>query len=120
MNYDKDNVFYKIIHGTLKANIVLEGEHFLAFHDIAPKAPVHILVIPKGNYVDYSDFIENAKDEEILDYSRGIAKAVRLMKLRENGFKLVSNSGKFALPGEGRGQEVMHMHVHILGKPSDD
>ncbi|MBQ8651149.1 MAG: HIT domain-containing protein [Alphaproteobacteria bacterium] len=114
MQYDKNNVFYKIINKTIKTNIVLEGEHFLAFHDITPKAPVHVLVIPKGCYVDYRDFIESATDEEILDFQKGIQKVIDKMKIREGGYRLISNSGKFGQ------QEVMHMHVHILGKSIDD
>ncbi|MDR1391533.1 MAG: HIT domain-containing protein [Holosporales bacterium] len=114
MEYDKNNVFYKIINKELKANIVLEGEHFLAFHDIAPKAPIHVLVIPKGGYLNYNDFTEHATDREILDFNRGISRVIKLMKLEENGFKLISNAGKFGV------QEVMHMHVHILGKSFDD
>ncbi|MDR0695493.1 MAG: HIT domain-containing protein [Holosporales bacterium] len=119
MKYDKNNVFHKIIHGELRAKTVLDGEHFMAFHDIAPKAPVHVLIIPKGNYVDYNDFSEHASDAEILDFNRAISKVVRMMRL-ENGFKMISNAGKFGMPGDERGQEVMHMHVHILGKPSDE
>lgn len=118
MQYNDDNAFYKIIHKQIQANVVLEGEHFIAFHDIAPRAPVHILIIPKGSYIDYHDFIERASDIEILDFHRGMNQVVKLMKLRENGFKLRTNSGKFRLNDEG-GQEVMHMHFHILGKPSE-
>lgn len=114
MQYDSNNVFYKIIHKEIKTNIVLEGDHFLAFHDITPKAPVHILIISKGNYVDYNDFIENADDSEILDFNKGISKIIKMMKLEKYGFQLISNAGKFG------NQEVMHMHVHILGKSAED
>lgn len=113
MEYNTNNIFYKIIHHDVKSNIVLEGKHYLAFHDIAPKAPVHVLVIPKGNYLDYSDFLTNASEEEILDFNQGILEIIKLMKLSEGGYRLVSNSGKFG------NQEVPHMHVHILGKSSD-
>ncbi|MDR0942302.1 MAG: HIT domain-containing protein [Holosporales bacterium] len=119
MQYDKNNPFYKIINKEIKTNIVSEGKHYLAFNDITPKAPVHVLIIPKGNYVDYNDFASNASDEEIIDFNRGIAKIVKLMKLEANGFKILSNAGKFTLDGE-KGQEVMHMHVHILGKSSEE
>lgn len=114
MQYDTNNVFYKIIREEKRANIVLEGDHFLAFHDITPKASIHILIIPKGNYVDYNDFIENADSTEIMDFNRGISKVVKMMKLEKNGFRIISNAGKFG------NQEVMHMHVHILGKASED
>ncbi|MDR1365330.1 MAG: HIT domain-containing protein [Holosporales bacterium] len=119
MQYDCDNAFYKIIHGTIKANVILEGEHFVAFHDIAPKAPVHVLVIPKGNYADYYDFMENAANEEIIGFFKGVNQIVKLMKLEQNGFKLRTNSGKFRLNDEG-GQEVMHMHFHVLGKSTEE
>ncbi|MDR3224307.1 MAG: HIT domain-containing protein [Holosporales bacterium] len=119
MQYDKNNVFYKIINRELNANIILEGEHFLAFHDIAPKAPVHVLVIPKGCYVDYYDFVLNASDTEILDFCRGTAEIIKMMKIEKPGFKLVANAGKFSMNDE-KGQEVMHFHFHILGKPLDD
>jgi histidine triad (HIT) family protein len=114
MQYDKNNVFHKIINGEVKGNVVHEGEHYIAIHDVAPKAPVHVLVIPKGNYVDYDDFVTNASDAEIIDFSKGIAKIVDLMNLRKGGFKIVSNSGAFGK------QEVMHMHVHVLGDVNED
>ncbi len=118
--YDKNNIFYKIVNKEINANIVLEGKHFLAFHDIAPKAPVHILIIPKGNYIDYYDFMSNASDEEILDFNKGIAEIVKIMKLEKHGFKLISNAGKFTTPGFPEPQSVMHMHVHILGKSEEE
>lgn len=118
--YDKDNVFYKIINKEINANIVLEGKHFIAFHDIAPKAPVHILIIPKGLYVDYNDFASNASDEEILDFNRGISEIVKIMRLEKHGFKILSNAGKFTTPDFPEPQSVMHMHVHILGKSAED
>ncbi len=114
MAYDKNNIFYKIINKEIKANIVLEGEYFIAFHDITPKAPVHVLMIPKGCYIDYRDFVENASDSEILDFQRGSSRVIEMLKLKKGGYRLISNSGKFGQ------QEVMHMHVHILGKSSSD
>ena len=118
--YDKDNVFYKMINKEINANIVLEGKHFLAFHDIAPKAPVHILIIPKGCYVDYNDFATNASDEEIIEFNRGIAQIVKKMKLEKYGFKILSNAGKFTNSSFPEPQGVMHMHVHIVGKPDEE
>lgn len=109
MNYNKDNVFYKILHKEINSDIVIEGKHFIVIRDIKPKAPVHMLVIPRGNYVDYGDFISNASDEEILDFNRGISKVIGLLHLDKGGYTLVSNSGKFGK------QEVPHMHVHVLG-----
>lgn len=114
MQYDKNNVFYKIINKEINSTPVLEGDHFIAINDISPKAPVHILIIPKGCYIDYTDFIKNASNDEILDFHRGISKIIDIMKLEDGGYRLISNSGKFGM------QEVMHMHVHILGKSSSE
>ena len=114
MEYNSNNIFYKIIHKEINTNLVIEGKYFIAINDIQPKAPVHVLIIPKGNYIDYSDFLKNASDEEIIDFNKGIAKVIELKKLQEGGYKIMSNSGKFGQ------QEVMHMHVHILGKSSEE
>lgn len=113
MNYNKDNVFYKIIHKELKSDIVLEGDHYIVINDIKPKAPVHMLVIPKGEYIDWDDFVMNATPGEIVDFNKGIVKAIEKMNLKEGGYRLISNSGKF-----GR-QEVPHLHVHVLGDPKE-
>ena len=113
MQYDKNNVFYKIIQKELKSNIVLEGVHFIAINDIAPKAPVHVLLIPKGEYIDYYDFVTKASSEEIIELNNGVAKLIDMMKLREGGYKVTANAGKFGM------QEVMHFHIHIMGKPSE-
>jgi diadenosine tetraphosphate (Ap4A) HIT family hydrolase len=113
MQYDRNNVFYKIIHGELNSNIVLEGEHFVAIPDISPKAPVHILVIPKSEYVDMYDFALNASAEEITEVIKAVPRIVDMMQIREGGFRVVSNAGKFGQ------QEVLHFHLHIMGKPSE-
>ncbi|GHT89436.1 hypothetical protein FACS1894113_4560 [Alphaproteobacteria bacterium] len=113
MKYDSNNVFYKIINKELKSNILLESDHFIAINDIAPKAPVHVLAISKGLYVDYYEFVSKASDEEILDFNKGILKIIEMFKLTEDGYRLVSNSGRFGM------QEVMHFHMHIMGKSSD-
>ena len=110
IQYNKDNIFYKIINREIESEIILESKHFIAINDIKPRAPVHVLVIPKGNYVDYADFIKNASNEEIIDFNRGIIQIIDMKKLQDEGYRLISNSGKFGM------QEVMHMHVHILGK----
>lgn len=113
MQYDKNNVFHKIINKEIETNIILEGSHFIAIHDIAPKAPVHVLVITKGDYIDFEDFATNASDAEIVEINKGIAKLINIMQLKEGGYRIVSNSGKFGM------QEVMHAHIHIMGKPSE-
>ncbi|WP_226624094.1 histidine triad nucleotide-binding protein [Alloyangia pacifica] len=111
-SYDDQNIFAKILRGEIPNNTVLETEHSLAFRDIRPQAPVHVLVIPKGAYVCYDDFAQNASDAEILDYTRTIGKVCEMEGLAANGFRLISNAG-----AEGV-QEVPHLHVHILaGRP---
>ena len=111
-SYDDQNIFAKILRGELPNDTVLETEHSLAFRDIHPQAPTHVLVIPKGAYVCYDDFAQNASDAEILDYTRAIGEVCRLMKVEENGFRLIANAGTAGV------QEVPHLHVHILaGRP---
>ncbi len=114
MKYNKDNIFYKIINKEVKSNVIAEGEHYIAIHDVSPKAPVHILVITKGEYIDWYDFVTHASPNEIIDFNKGIVKVIDVMNLNKNGYKLITNSGKFG------GQEVFHTHVHIMGNLSRD
>ena len=114
MAYDKDNIFYKILHKEAPCEIVLAGKHFIVIKDIKPKAPVHLLVIPKGEYSDYADFINRASNDEILDFNNGILSVIDNFRLNAGGYRLISNCGKF---GE---QEVPHMHVHVLGRKASD
>jgi len=107
--YDESNVFAKIIRGELPCKKVYEDEWALAFHDINPLAPVHILVIPKGPYVSWDDFSEKASDEEITGFVRAVGKVARDQQLVVQGYRLLANAGKRA------GQEVPHLHVHIFG-----
>lgn len=109
MQYNKDNIFYKIIHKELKSHIVLEGEHYIVINDIKPKAPVHMLVIPKGEYISWDDFVLKASPSEIVDFCKGIEKTVDMMHLKEGGYRLIVRAGKFGP------QEVPHLHVHVLG-----
>jgi len=111
-SYDDQNIFAKILRGEIPNDTVLETGHSLAFRDIHPQAPTHVLVIPKGAYVCYDDFAQNASDAEILDYTRAIGEVCRLMKVEENGFRLIANAGTAGV------QEVPHLHVQILaGRP---
>ncbi|MBE9636078.1 histidine triad nucleotide-binding protein [Salipiger mangrovisoli] len=111
-SYDDQNIFAKILRGEIPNDTVLETEHSLAFRDIRPQAPIHVLVIPKGAYVCYDDFAQNASDAEILDYTRAVGKVCEMEGVAANGFRLISNAG-----AEGV-QEVPHLHVHILaGRP---
>jgi diadenosine tetraphosphate (Ap4A) HIT family hydrolase len=107
--YDEQNIFARILKGDLPANKVLENEHVLAFHDINPLAPVHVLVIPKGNYVSWDDFSEKASDAEMAALTRAIGEVARMVGADAQGYRVLSNVGKRA------GQEVPHLHVHIFG-----
>ncbi|EEX12698.1 histidine triad nucleotide-binding protein 1 [Citreicella sp. SE45] len=108
-SYDDENIFAKILRGEIPNDTVLETEHSLAFNDIRPQAPIHVLVIPRGKYVNYDDFAANASDEEILDYTRAIAKVCEMKGVEAEGFRMISNAGHNGV------QEVPHLHVHILG-----
>ena len=107
--YDDSNVFAKILRGELPCNKVYEDQHALAFHDINPLAPVHILVIPKGPYVSWDDFSERASEAEIAGFVRAIGLVARDAEMVVQGYRLLSNVGKRG------GQEVPHVHVHIFG-----
>lgn len=109
MDYDSNNVFAKIIRKEIPATVIYEDEYALAFNDINPKAPVHVLVISKAMVVNFQDFIEHSSDEEISGYMRAIVKVTDILGLQENGYRLVFNTNKDS------GQEVPHLHVHILG-----
>jgi histidine triad (HIT) family protein len=107
--YDDDNIFAKILRGEIPCKKVYEDEHALAFHDINPLAPVHILVIPKGRYVSWDDFSANASDAEIAGFTRATGKVARDQQLVVQGYRMLANIGKRS------GQEVPHLHVHIFG-----
>lgn len=107
--YDDQNVFAKILRGELPCNKVYEDEHALAFHDIRPQAPVHVLVIPKAAYVSWDDFTDKASDGEIAGFMRAVGTVTRQLGLDEPGYRLMTNMG-----GHGH-QEVPHLHVHIFG-----
>lgn len=108
MTYDKNNIFAKIIRGEIPCNKVFEDEHVLAFSDIAPQAPIHILVIPKGAYVDLEDFSKNASNDEISAFHRAVSKIINDHDLGQ-GFRAIANTGAYG------GQEVPHYHLHLLG-----
>ena len=108
-SYDDNNIFARILRGELPSNKVFEDEHVLAFHDINPLAPVHILVIPKGPYVSWDDFSDRASDAEIAGLTRAVGKIARDAELVTKGYRLLANVGQRA------GQEVPHLHVHIFG-----
>lgn len=109
MSYDSNNVFAKILRGELPCNKVYEDDHVLAFHDINPLAPVHVLVIPKGAYTSYVEFAREASAEEQVAFVRAIGKIAHDLDLDEGGYRILSNIGK-----DGH-QEVPHLHMHLFG-----
>src|SRR3954447_8851922 len=110
--YDDNNIFARILRGELPANKVYEDEHVLAFHDINPLAPVHILVIPKGAYVSWDDFSRKASDAEMAALVRATGNIAREAGLVEAGYRVLANTGSNA------GQDVPHLHLHIFaGRP---
>jgi diadenosine tetraphosphate (Ap4A) HIT family hydrolase len=110
--YDDSNIFARILRGEIPCSAVYDDEHALAFHDINPLAPTHILVIPKGRYVSWDDFSANASDEEMASLVRAVGKVAREGGLVHGGYRVLANSGL------NSGQEVPHLHVHIFaGRP---
>ena len=109
MAYDPDNIFARILRGEIPNKTVFEDEHVLAFEDINPQTPVHVLVIPKGAYVSMNDFAEKASDAEIAAFVRAIGKIAAERGVAESGYRALSNNGVDAH------QEVSHLHVHIFG-----
>lgn len=107
--YDPQNVFAKILRGEIPSKRVFENEHAIAFHDIAPVAPIHVLVIPRGAYISWADFSANARDAEIAGFVRAVGQVARDLGLEAPGYRLLANMG------EHSGQEVPHLHVHIFG-----
>ena len=109
MKYDKNNVFAKIIRGELPSKKVYEDDLVLAFHDINPSSKVHILVIPKGEYISFDDFMENASDKEIKHFFKKVQEIAKDAGVSKTGYKIIANHG------ESAGQIVFHFHMHIQG-----
>jgi diadenosine tetraphosphate (Ap4A) HIT family hydrolase len=109
MTYDNQNIFAKIIREEIPCDKVFEDDYVLAFRDIQPQAPVHILVIPKGAYISLEDFSAKASAEELSAFHRAVAKIVNDENLSEHGFRAIANAGN-----DG-GQEVPHYHLHLIG-----
>lgn len=113
MAYDDSNIFARILRGEIPADTVAQNDHALAFRDIRPQAPVHVLVIPKGRYVSLDDFAANAPDAEIVAFNRLVAEVARSEGLSlaggNAGFRAISNAGEHGV------QEVPHFHLHLLG-----
>lgn len=109
MTYDPENVFAKILRSEIPCDRVYEDDWALAFKDINPQAPVHILVVPKGEYVSSDDFAANASDAEIAGFFRAIGEIARLSDIVNSGYRILANHGR-----DGH-QEVPHFHIHIFG-----
>ena len=107
--YDATNIFARILRGEIPARKIFENEVAVAFHDIAPQAPVHVLVIPKGDYVSFADFSATASDAEIAGFFRAVGSVAKDLGLEAPGYRLLANMG------EHSGQEVPHFHVHLFG-----
>ena len=108
MAYDPQNVFARILRGEIPCKKVHEDEWSLAFHDINPLAPVHVLVIPKGSYVSMADFSAKASDAELAGFFRAVGQVARDLGLEEGGYRMLANTGAAA------NQEVPHLHVHLF------
>ena len=113
MNYDKNNIFAKILRGEIPCKKIYEDEYVLAFHDINPQKKIHALVIPKGEYVNLDDFSSMASEKEIVGLIKGIGKVAKTLGVSEvtkgKGYRSLINVG------ENGGQEVPHLHFHIFG-----
>jgi len=109
MAYDPNNVFAKLLRGEIPAKKLYEDEHVLAFPDIRPQAPVHVLVIPKGAYESLDDFHSRASDAEQAALMRALGKVARLSGVGDSGYRVIANNGSHGH------QEVPHLHFHVLG-----
>ena len=108
MSYDDQNIFAKILRGEIPNQTVKETEHTLAFRDIAPQAPQHVLVIPKGAYMTADEFAAKASEAEIVDFWRTFGEIVAELGVAGDGYRIISNAGRDGL------QEVPHFHLHVL------
>ena len=110
MSYSDDNIFAKILRKEIPCEKVYEDDHCLAFKDINPQAKIHVLVVPKGKYLSFDDFSQNASGEEISSFFKAVGKIAKDLDLSTEGYRILSNIGKLG------GQEVPHFHIHIFGK----
>ena len=108
MLYDKNNIFAKIIRGEIPAKKVYEDENILAFYDISKASPIHVLVIPKGEFIDFIDFVTKENPQKVTNFFQKVAQISQDLKIVESGFRLITNNGSDAH------QTVKHFHVHIL------
>ena len=116
--YDKKNIFSMILRGEIPCKKIFETDYSMSFYDINPKAPIHALIIPKGSYINYDHFVNNATSDEIIDYNKSLINTLKILDIdlseTGKGYRLVVNTGTFA------SQEVPHFHTHIMsGKKLD-
>ena len=109
MTYDQNNIFAKILCGDIPSKKIYEDDDVLAFEDIARAAPIHVLVIPKGQFIDFDDFVTNEDAKKVANFFKRVALIARDLQLNDNNYRLISNKGAQA------SQTVKHFHVHILG-----
>ncbi len=109
MSYDFNNIFARILRQEIPCAKVFEDDKVLAFHDISPKAPIHILIIPKGPYINFHDFHTNAPADEITHFYATVSDLASSQGFTDSGYRIISNCGP------NGGQEVPHFHVHLLG-----
>ena len=107
--YDSDNIFAKILRSEMPCNKILENEFALAFSDINPQAPIHILVIPKNSYINFYDFTKKASNKEHVSFWKLVNDVIEYYKVETEGFRIITNSGN------NGNQDVPHFHVHLLG-----
>jgi histidine triad (HIT) family protein len=107
--YDDDNIFARILRGEIPCDKVHEDDHTLAFRDINPQAPTHILVIPKGRYVSMADFSAKASDAEMAALLRAVGRVAREAGVEDSGYRILANHGPDSH------QEVPHLHIHVFG-----
>ena len=112
--YDKNNPFAKILRKEIPCRLVFENDFAMAFWSIEPKAKVHILVIPKGEYIDISDFYANASEKEVIEFHKSISHVAENVMNLSNGYRVIANKGPDS------GQSVFHLHYHILGGENMD
>ena len=109
MTYDKNNIFAKILRKEVLAKTIYEDNYALAFHDINPQAPIHAIVIPKGEYISFYDFSKKASQDEISGFHKAAQNVIDILGLKDEGFRILSNHGP------NGGQEIPHYHLHIFG-----
>ncbi len=105
----ENNIFAKIVKREIDANIIYEDENILAFDDINPVAPIHVLVIPKKQYVNFLDFVYNGSIEDVAHYFKAIKHVVDRLNLKDGSFRMITNNGEYS------GQTIMYFHTHIIG-----